>query len=307
MEALRREPHGGSRFDLKVVLECREAVTESAMTILMAILFAFLIGPIVDDSMNGEKENDKNAWTLENGFVVKSMQCRIDFPYRESEEMFGILYPSYYPYGESFEIQGEFEVQGYWPEEAERSKRTVKIPIEFEFAPLGLESSPELLKTLRKERKFVWAKWGVDDRIEQTQSKCESDNAENVKNNDEENAEPKITRFQLPKEKDFFGSNRKTRGGFRSVKYNLEFELPAGTKVNEKIPFRFYFKPEKPPISSCFYRIGVKSPKQILTTKAGVFHHGSKLDEQRDKLDEASKVLLDKLGVPAEESKEDKQ
>lgn len=163
-----------------------------------------------DDSKNTE---DQSNLKLPDGFVVESCECQFTRPDRKGEEMFGIVYPAIFPYEESFAVSGKFRVQGHWAEDAKREAKTsrqVKIPVEFEFAPLGLESSPELLKTLRTEKKFPWDKWGLDDRLD-TVTKEHVDKDSEQKNGEE--SEPNVVRFQLPKEKDFFGSERETRGG----------------------------------------------------------------------------------------------
>lgn len=255
-----------------------------------------------------ESKSNSNEWRLDNGFIVEACECQFARPDRFRDENFGIKYPAFRPYGEKFEVTGVFKIQGHWGDEAERSHRKVKIPIEFEFVPLGLDTSPELSETLRAEKKFPWDRWGLDDRIE---AERDSETKENSKERDAQangkQLEPKIVRFVPPKDKDFFGSPRTIRGGYRTVKYELEIELPANGKVHEEFPFQFIYDQQKPPVACCFYRIGVKSPEQVLTTRAGVFYHGSKFDQQEDALEAVGKGLLEKLELPRDKAIEDKE
>lgn len=101
--------------------------------------------------------------------------------------------------------------------------------------------------------------------------------------------------------------NARREAGLRTVRYELEFELPNQGKVNAVVPFRFVFDQEKPLIACCYYRIGVKAPLEVLTTRAAVFYHGSKVSQAYRELDQEGKDLLKRLGLPDGESEEDKE
>lgn len=262
------------------------------------VLLGQTVGVVAQETASIDKPS------LIEGFEIESFECQIARPDRFRDENFGIKYPAFRPYGNEFDVTGVFLIKGKWQEGSDRSKRKIKIPIEFEIVPLGLMSSPELLKTLKTEHKFLWERWGIDDHVELLK---EMDGKEGKgKPNDARlnGADRKVVRFQSPLEKDFFGSQRKTRGGFRTFQYELEFELPAGREMNEKIPFEFIYMQEKPLIACCYYRIGVKSPSQILTTRAGVLYHGSQFAQQKREFDKIGAELLEEAGLGVEKSDE---
>lgn len=270
----------------------------------MAFLVMMLLTLLGQAAEIDQETSEIDKSSLIEGFEIESFECQIARPDRFRDENFGIKYPAFRPYGNEFDVTGVFLIKGKWQEGSDRSKRKIKIPVEFEFVPLGLMSSPELLKTLKTEDKFPWERWGIDDRVELLK---QGDGKNKDGTPDDAGlaaADRKVVRFQSPLEKDFFGSQRKTRGGFRTVRYELEFELPAGREVNEKIPFEFIYEQEKPLIACCYYRIGIKSPSQILTTRAGVLYHGSQFAQQKREFDKIGAELLEEAGLGAKKSDE---